>query len=201
MGCGSWKPPGPPSSPLAGSPSREGPELWVPSAPSCLVLLGSVVFVLMSASLSVPPGVAVTMARACHTGTSARGLKVQQEATARTGWPRPGWASGSPSGYAQCFDPRSVLWVRMPGKAREAAPDARDMCPPPAPRSEEKAAGDLSYLGSSQKNPGGLWVSGALGGRPMGSRGGDCSVWPAPVPRGPRDPQECGMRCCILVCS
>lgn len=54
-----------------------------PQLPPFLPLLGcdSVVFVLMSASLSVPLGAVVTATRACHTWMFARGLKVQQEAT------------------------------------------------------------------------------------------------------------------------
>lgn len=80
-GCGLMETTWSVSQPLAGSPSWEGPGLWVPSTPPCLVVLrcDSVAFLLMSAPLSVPPGVAVTVARACHTGSSARGLKVQQE--------------------------------------------------------------------------------------------------------------------------
>lgn len=50
------------------------------SRPSLLSWAVTLVFVLMSASLSVPPGAVVTAARACHTRTFARGLKVQQEA-------------------------------------------------------------------------------------------------------------------------
>lgn len=81
-------------------------------------------------------------------------------------------------------------------RAWEAGPDAGDTCPPPAPRSGEEAAAGLGLLGGHPRGTQeafgflGYWEDSlwAQEGVPVVSGLPQC-------PGGPRDPQECGMRC------